>query len=101
VITFSPKLPQRIGETAQLFNRDTGGRIAFVLAGDGLSATGEFYIEHINVGHICLGDEQNYGVQLPNSGELPFTFSLMERELPFLKFAFSPAGGRLSPGDSR
>jgi hypothetical protein len=100
VITFSPKLPQWIQETAQLFNRDTGDRIAFVLEGDGLPATGEFYIEHTNVGHICLGDVQNYGVQLRNSGELPFTFSLMERELPFLMFAFSPAGGRLSPGDS-
>jgi hypothetical protein len=101
VITFSPKLPQWIRETAQLFNQDTGDRIAFVLEGDGLPATGEFYIEHINVGHNCLGDVQNYGIQLQNSGELSFTFSLMERELPFLKFTFSPAGGRLSPGDSR
>jgi hypothetical protein len=75
-------------ETAHLFNRDTGDRIAFVLEGDGLPATGEFNIEQINVGHICLGDVQNYGVQLRNSGELPFTFSLVERELPFLKFVF-------------
>jgi hypothetical protein len=101
VIAFSPKLPQWIRETAQLFNRDTGHRIAFVPEGDGMPATGEFYIEQINVGHICLGDVQNYGVQLCNSVELLFTFSLMERELPFLKFAFSPAGGRLSPDESR
>jgi hypothetical protein len=93
VITFSPKFPQWILETAQLFNRDTGDRIAFVLEGDGLPATGEFYIEHINVGHLCLRDVQSYGIQLRSSGELPFTFSLMERELPFLKFTFSPAGG--------
>jgi hypothetical protein len=101
VITFSPKLPQWIRETAQLFNRDTCDRIAFVLEGDGFPATGEFYVEHINVGYICLGNVQNYGAQLRNSGKLPFIFSLMERELPFLKFPFSPAGDRLSPGDSR
>jgi hypothetical protein len=40
VIAFSPKLPQWIRETVQLFNRDTGDRIAFVLEGDGLPATG-------------------------------------------------------------
>jgi hypothetical protein len=74
VITFSPKLPQWIRETAQLFSRDTGDRIAFVLEGDRLPATGEFCIEHITVGHICLGDVQSYGVQLRNSGEPPFPF---------------------------
>jgi hypothetical protein len=78
VITFSPKLAQWIRETAQLFNRDTGDRIAFVLEGHRLPATGEFYIEHVNVGHIFLGDVQNHAVQLRNSGELPFTFSVID-----------------------
>jgi hypothetical protein len=55
VITFSPKLPQWIRKTAQLFNPDTGDRIAFILEGDGMHATGKFNIEHVNIGHICLG----------------------------------------------
>ena len=101
IIDFAPKLPVKYSVTAFLYNKDTHERIPFEIRGEGLPATADLSIDQINIGHVYLGKVMHYEIALNNLGQLPFSYSLIERKLPFLVFRFSPDRGHLTVGESK
>jgi hypothetical protein len=100
VLTFLPTVARTYSETAFLFDKETGERIAFSMTAHALPPDGRLDIGRINIGHIPLDSTREYQINFTNCGGIPFDFSLANSESA-LGVRFIPDHGKLVAGQAK
>ena len=100
VADFTPELSNQYTETAYLYVKETGDRIAVTLQGGGLAPEAQFAVQSVSVGHLPVETTKEYQVSLVNVGKAVVEWVLEPKETPGLQFVFSPTEGTIPVGES-
>lgn len=99
VITFLPNTDGIFLETAYLFDKLSKFRVPLQMQGLSLPAEAAFNIENIHIGHVNLGDVNDYQILLMNTGQVKADFEFIDTPRENY-FDFMPRSGTLEVGGS-